>query len=165
MRIFRALPDEKKYGYIIIPIVVPSDVSAEEALDNSKTFDVVWEILNALRSHDDRFNAMVNKIALNKQKPNKQSYTPSVTIGRPGLGFQEGEEEARQMENAEIARQLELHRFGELQDGMCMPSSWRSAAHLPSIGRTGQRKSGLIAHKFIERISSSSVRRTQKGVQ
>ncbi len=49
MRTFhKGLPDEKKYGYIIIPIVVPSDVSAEEALDNSKTFDVVWEILNAL---------------------------------------------------------------------------------------------------------------------
>lgn len=118
MRTFhKGQPDEKKYGYIIIPIVVPSGVSAEEALDNSKTFDVVWEILNALRSHDDRFNAIVNKIALNKQKPNKQSYTPSVTIGRPGLGFQEGEKEARQMKNAEIARQLEL-RFGELQDGM-----------------------------------------------
>ena len=148
MRTFhKGQPDEKKYGYIIIPIVVPSGVSAEEALDKSKTFDVVWEILNALRSHDDRFNAMVNKIALNKQKPNKQSYTPSVTIGRPGLGFQEGEEEARQMENAEIARQLEL-RFGELQDA-CMPSSWKSAA-TAYIGRIGLRKSDS------SRISSSS---------
>ncbi len=151
MRTFhKGQPDEKKYGYIIIPIVVPSDVSAEEALDNSKTFDVVWAILNALRSHDDRFNAMVNKIALNKQKPNKQSYTPSVTIGRPGLGFHEGETEARQIENAEIARQLEL-RFGELQDGM----------YAKLVEKCGDRQYwenwakeiGLIARKFIERIS------------
>ena len=123
---------------------------AEEALDNSKTFDVVWEILNALRSHDDRFNAMVNKIALNKQKPNKQSYTPSVTIGRPGLGFQEGEEEARQMENAEIARQLEL-RFGELQDGMYAKLVEKCGDRL--YWENWAKEIGLIAHKFIERIS------------
>lgn len=151
MRTFhKGLPDEKKYGYIIIPIVVPSDISAEEALDNSKTFDVVWEILNALRSHDDRFNAMVNKIALNKQKPNKQSYTPSVTIGRPGLGFQEGEEEARQLENAEIARQLEL-RFGELQDGMYAKLVEKCGDRL--YWENWAKEIGLIAHKFIERIS------------
>ncbi len=151
MRTFhKGLPDEKKYGYIIIPIVVPSDISAEEALDNSKTFDVVWEILNALRSHDDRFNAMVNKIALNKQKPNKQAYTPSVTIGRPGLGFQEGEEEARQMENVEIARQLEL-RFGELQDGMYAKLVEKCGDRL--YWENWAKEIGLIAHKFIERIS------------
>ena len=151
MRTFhKGQPDEKKYGYIIIPIVVPSGVSAEEALDNSKTFDVVWEILNALRSHDDRFNAMVNKIALNKQKPNKQSYTPSVTIGRPGLGFQEGEEEAQQMENTEIARQLEL-RFGELQDGMYAKLVEKCGDRL--YWENWAKEVGLIAHKFIERIS------------
>lgn len=151
MRTFhKGQPDEKKYGYIIIPIVVPSGVSAEEALDNSKTFDVVWEILNALRSHDDRFNAMVNKIALNKQKPNKQSYTPSVTIGRPGLGFQEGEEESRQMENSEIARQLEL-RFGELQDGMYAKLVEKCGDRL--YWENWAKEIGLIAHKFIERIS------------
>lgn len=151
MRTFhKGQPDEKKYGYIIIPIVVPSGVSAEEALDNSKTFDVVWEILNALRSHDDRFNAMVNKIALNKQKPNKQSYTPSVTIGRPGLGFQEGKDEARELENAEIARQLEI-RFGELQDGMYAKLVEKCGDRL--YWENWAKEIGLIAHKFIERIS------------
>lgn len=68
----------KKYGYIIIPIVVPSDVNPEEALDNNKTYAVVWDILNALRAHDDRFNAMVNKLELNKQRPD------TVQIIRPG---------------------------------------------------------------------------------
>ena len=144
------LPDEKKYGYILIPIVVPSDISAEEALDNSKTFDTVWAILNALRSHDDRFNAMVNKIALNKQKPNKQTSTPSVTIGRPGLGTQEGEAEAREIEKAEIARQLEL-RFGELQDEMYAKLVEKCGDRL--YWENWAKEIGLIAHKFIERIS------------
>ena len=151
MRTFhRGQPDEKKYGYIIIPIVVPSDVSAEEALNNNKTFDVVWAILNALRSHDDRFNAMVNKIALNKQKPNKQSSTPSVTIGRPGLETQEGEAEAREIEKAEIAWQLEL-RFGELQDGMYAKLVEKCGDRL--YWENWAKEIGLIAHKFIERIS------------
>ena len=158
MRTFhRGQPDEKKYGYIIIPIVVPSDVSAEEALDNSKIFDVVWAILNALRSHDDRFNAMVNKIALNKQKPNKQSSTPSVAIGRPGLGTQEGGAEAREIEKAEIARQLEL-RFGELQDGMYAKLVEKCGDRL--YWENWAKEIGLIAHKFIERIS----RLIQSGV-
>lgn len=151
MRTFhKGQSDEKKYGYIIIPIVVPSDISAEEALDNNKTFDVVWAILNALRSHDDRFNAMVNKIALNKQKPNTQTGTPSVTIGRPGLGAHDGEMEAQQIENAEIARQLEL-RFGELQDGMYAKLVEKCGDRL--YWENWAKEVGLIAHKFIERIS------------
>lgn len=151
MRTFhKGLADEKKYGYIIIPIVVPSDVPAEEALNNNTTFDVVWSILNALRSHDDRFNAMVNKIALNKSKPNDQKSTPSVTIGKPGLGNMDGEEEAKQLESAEIAKQLEL-RFGELQEGIYAKLVEKCGDRL--YWENWAKEVGLIAHKFIERIS------------
>ncbi|MCL2570019.1 MAG: DEAD/DEAH box helicase family protein [Firmicutes bacterium] len=58
----------KKYGYIILPIVVPSDIAPEEALANNANYQVVWSVLNALRAHDDRFDATVNKIELNKSK-------------------------------------------------------------------------------------------------
>jgi predicted helicase len=67
-RVMRKSPG-KKYGYIIIPIVVPFDVDANTALDNNQRFKVVWSVLNALRAHDDRFNAQVNKIDLNNKKP------------------------------------------------------------------------------------------------
>lgn len=56
------LSEGKQYGYIIIPVVVPSTVSAEEALNDNERFKVVWTVLNALRAHDDRFNATVNKL-------------------------------------------------------------------------------------------------------
>ncbi|AIG30715.1 helicase [Flavobacterium psychrophilum] len=59
----------KKYGYIIIPVIVPSDIEADKALDDNKRYAVVWTVLNALRAHDDRFNATVNKIELNKKRP------------------------------------------------------------------------------------------------
>ena len=66
-RVMRLAPG-KKYGYIIIPVIVPVAKSPEEALEKNTTFDVVWSVLNALRAHDDRFNATINKIDLNKNK-------------------------------------------------------------------------------------------------
>ncbi|MDB6209787.1 DEAD/DEAH box helicase [Streptococcus oralis] len=59
----------KEYGYIILPIVVPAGETPETILDNNRTYDVIWQVLNALRSVDERFEATVNKLELNKQKP------------------------------------------------------------------------------------------------
>lgn len=78
--------DGKKYGYIIIPVVVPSDVEAEKALDNNERYRVVWTVLNALRAHDDRFNATINKIELNKKRPEQ------IIVGRPETTFDENGE-------------------------------------------------------------------------
>ncbi|QRP99018.1 DEAD/DEAH box helicase [Corynebacterium sp. FDAARGOS 1242] len=58
----------KDYGYIILPVAVASNVSPAEALNDNQRFKVVWQILNALRAHDDRFNAKINSIALNGSK-------------------------------------------------------------------------------------------------
>jgi len=79
-RVMRKSPG-KKYGYIIIPVVVPSDVEADKALDDNERYKVVWTVLNALRAHDDRFNAIVNKIELNKNRP------VQILVGRPETSF------------------------------------------------------------------------------
>ena len=55
----------KDYGYIILPVAVPPGKSPSEALNDNTRFKVVWQILNALRAHDDRFNAKINSISLN----------------------------------------------------------------------------------------------------
>ena len=150
MRNFRkGQPGEKKYGYIIIPIVVPSDVKPEDALDNNVYFSTVWNILNALRSHDDHFNAEVQKIALNKNKASK------VVVGGPGIGhnaLSDGQDthDAKQLENAEVARQLEL-RFGEMQSGIYAKLVEKCGDRL--YWENWSKKVGLIARKFIERIS------------
>ena len=150
MRNFRkGQPGEKKYGYIIIPIVVPSDVKPEDALDNNVYFSTVWNILNALRSHDDHFNAEVQKIALNKNKASK------VVVGGPGIGhnaLSDGQDthDAQQLENAEVARQLEL-RFGEMQSGIYAKLVEKCGDRL--YWENWSKKVGLIARKFIERIS------------
>jgi len=59
----------KKYGYIILPIGIPADMAPEEALKDNQKYKVVWQVLQALRAHDDRFNATVNQIELNKKRP------------------------------------------------------------------------------------------------
>ena len=59
----------KDYGYIILPVAVAPEVSPAQALNDNARFKVVWQILNALRAHDDRLNAKVNSIALNETNP------------------------------------------------------------------------------------------------
>lgn len=56
--------DLKKRGYVILPVVIPAGVEPHEALNDNQTYKVVWQVLQALRSHDDRFDAMVNKLDL-----------------------------------------------------------------------------------------------------
>ncbi|MFU2078653.1 DEAD/DEAH box helicase, partial [Avibacterium endocarditidis] len=52
----------KKRGYVILPVVIPANKTPEEALNDNENYRVVWQVLNALRSHDDRFDAMLNKM-------------------------------------------------------------------------------------------------------
>lgn len=54
----------KKMGYVILPIGVPAGMAPEQALADNERYKVVWQILNALRAHDDRLDATINKIDL-----------------------------------------------------------------------------------------------------
>ncbi len=54
----------KKMGYVILPIGVPAGMAPEQALNDNERYKVVWQILNALRAHDDRLDATINKIDL-----------------------------------------------------------------------------------------------------
>lgn len=107
----------KKYGYIIIPVIIPADTKPEEALDNNDRFKVVWTVLNALRAHDDRFNAIVNKIELNKKK------TEKVLVAKIGNSSNDGDsteytgkvDDGEKTLTQQMINQLKI-QFGELQD-------------------------------------------------
>lgn len=114
-RVMRKSPG-KKYGYIIIPVVVPSDIEADKALDDNERYKVVWTVLNALRAHDDRFNATVNKIELNKNKPSQ------ILVGGAEYGFdsdgnpvKKDDDNSNPSTNKDINRQMALH-FEQLQN-------------------------------------------------
>jgi len=73
----------KKLGYVILPVVIPAGIEPEAALNDNKTYKVVWEVLQALRSHDDRFDAMINKLDLAGQDRSKMeviAVTDNITI-------------------------------------------------------------------------------------
>lgn len=75
-RVMRTVKDKdgndlKKLGYVVLPVVIPSGVEPHEALNDNQTYKVVWQVLQALRSHDDRFDAMVNKLELIGQDRSK----------------------------------------------------------------------------------------------
>ena len=62
-RVMRNAPGKMR-GYVILPVVVPAGVEPDKALNNNEAFSVVWKVLQALRSHDDHFDAFVNKLDL-----------------------------------------------------------------------------------------------------
>ena len=76
----------KDYGYIILPVAIPPGTDPANALDNNERFAAVWSVLRALRSHDDRLDAEINKIDLNNN--------PGETIIF-GPGGEEGGEEGQ----------------------------------------------------------------------
>ena len=49
--------DGKKMGYVILPVGVPPGCRPKQALNDNERYRVVWQILNALRAHDERFDA------------------------------------------------------------------------------------------------------------
>jgi predicted helicase len=113
-RVMRKAPG-KKYGYIIIPVLVPSGIEADKALDNNERYKVVWTVLNALRAHDDRFNAIINKIELNRRKPDQ------ILVGQPEYGSNDGTDYGKVNDSTteyalkpDVARQLTL-KFEQLQ--------------------------------------------------
>ena len=83
-RVMRQAKDEdKKRGYIIIPIAVPKGISGRKALE-SGVYKTVWQVLNAVKAHDDRFAAKINQLALAQK-----DYLQQKDIGQESQQSQE----------------------------------------------------------------------------
>ncbi|WP_346763009.1 type ISP restriction/modification enzyme [Arthrobacter sp. Soil736] len=59
----------KQFGYIVLPIAIPEGMSTSEALKDNTRYKVVWQVLQALRAHDERMDASINQIELNHNAP------------------------------------------------------------------------------------------------
>jgi predicted helicase len=62
-------PPGKQLGYVVLPVAITAGLDPAAALDKNPDYDAVWEVLQALRAHDERFNAYINRIALGSTKP------------------------------------------------------------------------------------------------
>lgn len=94
----------KDYGYIILPIVVADGADPSSALNSDKQYKQVWQVLNALRSTDERFEAEVNKLDLNKKKSGRINFI-GVNTNPDG---EVTEKHGRDIEANQKPQQLEL---------------------------------------------------------
>lgn len=126
-RVMRTAPGKKR-GYVILPVVIPSTMKPHEALNDNKTYAVVWQVLQALRSHDDRFDAMVNKLDLTGKDTSKmeviaitdkigkrQEKTDGSKKGSGAGGFTIGETVKRPGKEEQFEMQFEI---GEIEKGI-----------------------------------------------
>lgn len=142
------LAQGKKYGYIILPVVVPAGTEPEKALDDNENFRVVWEVLQALRAHDERFDAMVNKVELNKKRDNK--------IDVIGVGFPSDEDGEGSAESSAASAQ------GSLELKVSQMDDLRNAIYARMVKKVGSRTYwdqwakdiALIAGAHIARITA-----------
>ena len=79
----------KKYGYVIIPVVIPAGIPEHEALDDNKTFKPVWQVLKALRSHDEDLNREISLLALSKDTEVTSSLTDRIEVISVNADLQE----------------------------------------------------------------------------
>ena len=77
-RVMRKAPG-KTYGYIVLPVAIPAGADPADILNDNQRFASVWNVLRALRSHDDRLNAEINRIDLNTTP------TDRIIFGGDGL--------------------------------------------------------------------------------
>ncbi|MFI7494474.1 DEAD/DEAH box helicase [Kocuria sp. M4R2S49] len=128
-RVMRKAP-EKDYGYIILPVAVPAGMAPEQALADNQRFKVVWQVLQALRAHDDRFNAMVNKLDLNKSQA-----TDKLMIGHVGAGG--GDDEYTDKTSTEREQEDALRRG--VQGMLNLELEWRDAVYAKIVDKVGTR--------------------------
>ena len=126
-RVMRNAPGKKR-GYVVLPVVIPAGMEPHEALNDNQTYKVVWQVLQALRSHDDSFDAMVNKldligsdprkmevIAITDKAEKKTKKTRGTTNGKAGKG-QYGIGSKNHDAPGQLTQQAELaYEVGEIE--------------------------------------------------
>ena len=119
----------KKLGYIILPIAVPANKNPEEALDDNKRYKTVWDVLQALRAHDKRLKAEINKIDLNEKKD-------GGLINIVGISGREGTSHPHDDSTADdVSYPTDIH----LQLPF-MEKEWKNAIYAKIVQKCGDRK-------------------------
>jgi len=150
-RVMRKARD-KEYGYIILPVCVPAGMRPEDALNDNKNFEVVWEILQALRSHDERFDAMINSIKFDGESPVKVKAIASDTPTTGGVG------DSEQVDKTASQVQEEILGFA-----LSFPvEEWQKSINAKIVERVGTRVYWEDWAKDVSRIAEQHISRITK---
>ncbi|WNI16385.1 DEAD/DEAH box helicase [Actinacidiphila sp. ITFR-21] len=128
--------DGKDYGYIILPVTVPAGMAPEKALADNRRFKTVWQVLQALRAHDDRFNATVNQIELNKKRPDNKIGIGSVGPYDETIGDRDASSNA---DTADDAKRRQAESAQGIQDALFSVADWREAIYARIVDKVGER--------------------------
>ena len=96
-------------GYVILPVGIPAGVPADVALNDNEKYRVVWQILNALRAHDERLDAVINQGGLGQDVSDRIS----VVDGRAMAADPELEAVTATVEDLPSRRKPKLLGVGE----------------------------------------------------
>lgn len=124
----------KDYGYIILPVAVPPGKSPSEALNDNTRFKVVWQILNALRAHDDRFNAKVNSISLND---NLQDELPIVVD--PVTDPRKDKDAKAELDKQDQVAGFDSNELTAQQVALFSLEPWQEAIYTKLVDKVGTR--------------------------
>lgn len=105
----------KEYGYIILPIVLDTNVDPSSALDNNEKYKAVWQVLNALRSTDERFEAEINKLELNKKKSGKIKITDVSTRPHDKVDEERGKKAEKQQKAEQLSLDIDNENITDLE--------------------------------------------------
>lgn len=104
----------KEYGYIILPVVIDTNADPADVLDNNDKYKEVWQVLNALRSTDERFEAEINKLELNKKKSGRISIIGTNSSPDEPIT----EKKSKDIENGEGKQPVQLEMDLEEMSGL-----------------------------------------------
>jgi superfamily II DNA or RNA helicase len=80
-RAIRLNPDRDAPSLIVVPVLLADGESPQAVLDGS-TFKHVWQVVNALRDHDESLDDELNEIRRNAYDPNRPAYEPQALPDR-----------------------------------------------------------------------------------
>ena len=139
-RVMRRSPG-KRYGYVILPVVVPAGKDPAPWLDRNNAYTHVWQVLQALRSHDERFDAWVNKLDLNRTRGEPPvcviGVGPRVRNGEDGEPGGDGSPNGTAPADHTAREVAEQHVLRGLEKRI---EQWREAIYAKIVERCGERR-------------------------
>jgi predicted helicase len=153
----------KNSGYIILPVAITVGADINSTLNGTK-YKVIWDVLNALRAHDDRFDVIINQINLNQDRDSKIEVDVFT-----------GDDESDAAKAEEFEQGILVHLPSQIADGIYAKivekvgerDYWEKWARdiaeiaksqeirIRSLVNDAKSKAGIEFHKFLDGIRNS----------
>ena len=124
--------DGKEYGYIILPIAVSAEKTPEQALNDNAKYKVVWDVLRALRAHDERFEAKIEQIDLNRRTDDQIQIIDIRDRTNPNgeSSLQNGQKDIPDVHPDGVSVPMDWSEIG---------ADWREAIYAKIVEKVGER--------------------------